>query len=457
MMKNIWYWTRSVALISFVLVISSTIGFSNARAQRMRPKVVTYFPQAHGARAHGMSIQADGKIVVVGAVEDAHDLDFEWGLVRYKPDLSLDETFGIGGHVRSDVSGFASRDYLDYVITPNRPGSPIVVAGRMGSVAERSSPELAALARYGSSGILDSSFGADGTGVVKITGRGIEPHRVTALAVQSDGRIVVAGYGSAPNYANRRRSASFLARFRSNGTPDDLFGTKGVRIFAQPAMYITGIALQPDHKILLATVQSGDFVVLRLNSFDGSPDSTFGNAGSSAVADFAEGDVGPSDIPANLGVALQSNGRIIVAGGITLPNQATQLVAMARYTKEGNLDSGFGTNKTGKVVTNAQSSVRAMVVDRMDRILIGGQKASDFLLIRYTSDGVLDTSFGSNGHPFPKLPGRGMVTTDFAEFSPGYPSSEILNALATGGGNLIAAGVHSTSLGMGVAMAKYEY
>src|SRR5215471_6369472 len=68
LLMNIWYWIRSVALMSFVLVISSGIGFSNAPAQRMRPsKVVTYFPQAHGARAHGMSIQADGKIVVVGA------------------------------------------------------------------------------------------------------------------------------------------------------------------------------------------------------------------------------------------------------------------------------------------------------------------------------------------------------------------------------------------------------
>src|SRR5262245_45017181 len=98
-----------------------------------------------------------------------------------------------------------------------------------------------------------------------------------------------------------------------------------------------------------------------------------------------------------------------------------------------------------------------MVVDRTDRILIGGQKASDFLLIRYTSGGVLDTSFGSTGNPFTQLRGTGMVTTDFAEFSPGYPSSEVINALATGGGNLIAAGVHSMGLGMGVAMAKYQY
>ena len=205
-MKSIWYWTRSVALISFVLVISSVIGSSDERAHSMRPsKVVTYFPQAHGTRAQGMSIQPDGKIVVVGAVEDANHLDFEWGLVRYKPDLSLDETFGIGGHVRTDVSGFASRDYLDYVMTPNTPGSPIVVAGRTGSVVGPPSPEQAALARYVSTtGVLDGSFGTDGTGIVKITGRGIEPHRVTALAVQSDGRIVVAGYGSVPNYADRR-------------------------------------------------------------------------------------------------------------------------------------------------------------------------------------------------------------------------------------------------------------
>jgi uncharacterized delta-60 repeat protein len=142
------------------------------------------------AEAHGLAIQADGKIVAVGQVL-THNFDVQWAMARYKPDGSLDRTFGSGGK----VTGL--RGAAEAVVTPG--SHRILAAGGT------------ALVGFRRDGRPDPTFGRAG-GVART------PFGVTALALQRDGKIVVAGAGPGEDDADFA-----LARFNRNGKPDPSF------------------------------------------------------------------------------------------------------------------------------------------------------------------------------------------------------------------------------------------
>src|SRR5262249_53663986 len=91
------------------------------------------------------------------------------------------------------------------------------------------------------------------------------------------------------------------------------------------------------------------------------------------------------------GIALQSDGTILAVG------RSGTDVALARYMPDGSLDATFGSG--GRVVTNLGSTdvARAVAVQSDGKIVIAGASGGDFALVRYTTDGSLDTSFGAGG------------------------------------------------------------
>jgi uncharacterized delta-60 repeat protein len=261
-------------------------------------KLTTAFTKK-GDIAWGLTLQDDGKIVAVGDA-GANGNHAKMALARYLPNGILDPSFGGDGKVRTDFTP-APEDGLAVAITAQ---DKIVVAGGNGFGLEN---EKFALARYESDGSLDSTFGGDGKVTTDIA-RG--PDVAFALALQTNGRIVVAG-GASQGLSNPRWA---LARYNLNGRLDPAFGDNG-KIVTDFTPYDDGayaMKLQDDGKIVAVGLagfdfeDGGSFAVARYET-NGVLDTTFGGDGK-VVTDFARG------YDSAYSVAIQSNGRIVVAG-----------------------------------------------------------------------------------------------------------------------------------------------
>jgi uncharacterized delta-60 repeat protein len=247
-----------------------------------------------------------------------------------------------------------------------------------------------ALARYDSMGILDNSFGIGG---IVTTSFGDSSIYGNGIVVQPDGKIIVAGgidYGWAVDVA--------LVRYHSDGSIDSTFGTDGLVTTAVSSFNDAGVAMvgQPDGKFLVAvnTSVSGhwEFALVRYN-VNGTLDASFGNNGKVVT------DIGASDDVVH-SITLLPDGRILLAGGSN--DGANTDIAVVRYNTDGSLDSSF--DEDGKVTTGVTGGYiyGSDVVAQPDgRIVVaaltGFGPMSDFVVVRYQMDGALDDSFGSGG------------------------------------------------------------
>lgn len=250
-----------------------------------------------------------------------------------------------------------------------------------------------ALTRHLQDGGLDGSFGAGGVVTTDLR----TADRANALALQPDGKIVAAGYG-ADSDGNRFA----LARYNSDGTLDNSFGTGGKVLTAFPGS--TGsiaysVAIQPDGRIVAGGTTNGAeraFALARYNG-DGTLDTSFGNGGLVTTRIENRDSYG-------LGMALQLDGRIVAVGSV-LRSVGSEDVAFAaaRYNADGTLDASFGNG--GTVITPigpVADAAESVALQADGRIVAGGVSFVgttniDFALVRYHQDGTLDTSFGNGG------------------------------------------------------------
>ncbi|MBC1238437.1 DUF4347 domain-containing protein [Nostoc sp. 2RC] len=193
-------------------------------------------------------IQPDGKIVVTGGVMVNGNNNFI--LARYNSNGSLDTNFGSNGKVITDFPG--TDDFGNSVALQS--DGKIVVAGSTGNIGSNGD---FALARYNSNGTLDTSFGNGGKVVTDLGGNDAGQ----SLAILQNGKIVVSGF--AQNPSDRRDFA--LAVYNSNGSLDTSFGNSGKVITPVGSSYFqdTRVAVQSDGKIVVAGSDSGNFVVAR--------------------------------------------------------------------------------------------------------------------------------------------------------------------------------------------------
>ena len=401
-------------------------------------------------------------------------------------DGDLDPTFGAGGIVITDF-GVWHEAFAGVLQSDGK----IIVAGRAGS-------SIAgfdfALARYNSDGSLDASFGGDGRVTTDFGG---ESDSARAVALQSDGKIVAAGYIS-----DLRGNSFALARYDSNGELDPTFGGDGrVTTDFTGGSYAFAVVVQSDDKIVAAGLSNPlyagyEFALARYNS-DGSLDASFGGDGR-VTTDFsyiayanaltlqsdgkivAAGEVydrlgnthfllarydGGGELDPTFGgdgrvttdfsgsgrvydVAVQGDGKIVAAGVTTqysIPFPSYNF-ALARYDGHGELDPTFGGD--GRVTTDfgGADTAFAVAVQSDGKIVAAGEfllqfgTSTDFALARYNSDGSLDASFG----------GDGRVTTDFLSYS----ASARAVALQSDG-KIVLAGTAYQS-GFDFALARYE-
>ncbi|MDZ4405030.1 LamG-like jellyroll fold domain-containing protein [Prosthecobacter sp.] len=328
---------------------------------------------SNDAYARGVALQSDGKIVVAGHA-DIGTRDF--AVVRYNASGTLDITFNGSGKVFTPIGG--SYDEA-YAVTVQSDGK-IIAAGwtRSGS-----SNDNFAVVRYNTDGTLDTSFSGDGK---QSTDFGTNQEYATSVALQSDGKIVLAGDCS-NDFA--------LARYNADGSLDTSFGSGG-KVITDLGTGDTSqdnMTIQSDGKILLTgriTNPTHDFLLVRYNS-DGSLDASFGEDGKVITPVGSGDDFGRS-------VVVQSNGKILVAGDAE--GGALSDFAVVCYNGDGTLDSSFGSG--GKVITQISSShdrAYDMALQSDGKIILAGYSGSnsDFALVRYNGDGTLDTGFGSGG------------------------------------------------------------
>ena len=223
------------------------------------------------------------------------------------------------------------------------------------------------------SGSLDDSFGSGGKVITPV---GSSNDLRNAMALQNDGKILVAGcsLGSNQDFA--------VVRYNPDGTLDTGFGNGGNVITPVGSSNDRGyaLALQNDGKILVAGYSyngsNPDFAVVRYNP-DGTLDTGFGSGGKVITP------VGSSD-DFGYAMALQNDGKILVAGHIIKSHWD---FAVVRYNPGGTLDTGFGSG--GKVITPVGSSDdkgHAIVVQNDGKILVAGYSSNgsnyDFAVIR---------------------------------------------------------------------------
>lgn len=331
--------------------------------------VITYIPIIQGYilgsqnQANSVLMQADGKIIIAGMT--VIDNVQQFLVVRYTTDGNLDVTFGTNG-CQTTVLGDSA---VAYGVALDASGNIVVVgASVLNGVSS------IALARYDSTGALDNTFGVNGTVLTGISS-GSSGY---ALVIQSDGKIVVTG-----SVLQSNDVWIPIVRYNSDGSLDTSFGTNGITIITIEDCAI-GYSLiqQPDGKFVIGGFAEGNAFVVRVND-DGTIDTTFNGTGSISIQSGLSSFV--------RGTGLQSNGKIIVAG------YTNGQCFLSRLNTDGTLDTTFGTNG---ITTNNFSNYNIaldVAIDSSDRIIIAGLSADTPIAARYTSNGVLDTTFGIQG------------------------------------------------------------
>ncbi len=220
-------------------------------------KVITDF-NGLADRAYAAALQQDGRIVVAGSVEVFSQFPElrNFALARYNPDGSLDTGFGSGGKVTTDF--FGSTDEA-FGVTIQQDGK--IIAG--GGASDPSIPSGAdfGLARYNPNGSLDPSFGTNGKVMTDFLSEG---DGIRAIALLADGKILAAGH--ADDAEGNGITDFALAQYNADGSLDSTFGAGGrVRtdFFVESTDWINAIAIQADGKIVVAGRAENDFALAR--------------------------------------------------------------------------------------------------------------------------------------------------------------------------------------------------
>ena len=341
-----------------------------------------------------VALQPDGKILIAGSANG------DFALARHNADGTLDTSFGSGGSVTTDLGGID--EGFDVALQPD---GKIVMVGRSGGLAGFDF----GVVRYDADGSLDTAFGTGGVVRTDFAGGADDAHGV---AIQADGKIVVAGHAGLgerqrlrAGALQRRRQPRHELRQRRQGDDERRrrHGSGPMRSTLQPDGKIVVVgAVDPSHTF------DYHFGLARYNT-DGSLDTSFGQGGTIV------GDLGSA-----AGVVVQPDGKIVVAGnGLNSGPLVTFDFVLARYDADGSLDTAFGND--GRVTTDLsadQDFGEGVALQSDGKIVVVGQRTTstvyDLAIARYDTDGSLDTSFGTGGSLSTDFNGSGDLGKDVA-------------------------------------------
>jgi uncharacterized delta-60 repeat protein len=349
--------------------------------------------------------QPDGKYIIAGKAMNQKTGNFDWTIIRFNADGSLDPTFGWGGVVLTDFYG----GHDEAIALALQPDGKVVVAGFAGNPGPEAYPGCEencisvptdfAVVRYNPNGSRDYGFGWYGYVTIDFFGG---QDMASAIAIQPDGKILVGGEA----FRTSADADFAIARLNPNGSRDASFGWGGLvaTSFSKGADAAYKLVLQPDGKIIAvgaawsATTNNYDFALARYNT-NGSLDPTFGWGGLVMTDFFGQTDVA-------FATAMQPDGKLVVGGLAQNPNTNSFDFAIARYNTNGSLDPAFASYGKPGVGTvdfaGGYDQIRWLMIQPDGKIVAVGHTVSpttgfDFGVARFNTDGTLDPSFADGG------------------------------------------------------------
>lgn len=237
------------------------------------------------------------------------------------------------------------------------------------------------LARFNTGGSLDKTFDTDG---IQITDFRTYNDVINSVAIQSDGKIVAAGSAS-----NGQNDAFAIARYNTDGSPDNTFDTDGKKMtfINSNNVYAVSLAVQDDGKLVAAGYEQSavktNFAIVRYNA-NGSLDNSFDSNGS-LIGNFKQNNT------VFTSTAVQKDGKIAAAGYTW--NGANYDNIVIRYNTNGSLDTSFSSDGTLVTATSSNPFTSKIALQTDGKIVIGAGN----LLARYNTNGGLDNTFGTDG------------------------------------------------------------
>jgi uncharacterized delta-60 repeat protein len=337
------------------------------------------------SEAFAVTVQpADQKILVAGDyIQDAqYGGGYSFCAARYLPDGTLDNSFGVGGKLLI-ILGNASSSAHSIAIQAD---GKILLAG---SYYINSNPELC-LIRLTADGIPDNTFNNGGF-VFLSSWTGMR------VVLQPDGKIIVSGSYYVPGSPTNKANFG-VVRYNSNGIIDNSFGTNGQVITDVGGRdLVTGLALQPDGKIVVTGYRDNNYIVAVRYMSSGNLDYSFGSGGKSYIT------IGDGQDCGAAGMTLQSDGKILIVGQYTTQTYARNFI-IVRLNSNGTLDNSFAGNGKKGVNFNGFDFGYAIAQQANGKIVVVGQTLHDmnstqyqFALCRLNIDGSLDNNFGDAG------------------------------------------------------------
>ena len=342
--------------------------------------------------AYAAALDPSGNVVMAGATSNGNA-----ALASVTRDGFLNSSFGGGGNGFVTYNFSSSTDNF-FALVPVGDGRFVACGTTFGA----STAIDFLVARFESDGSLDPSFAGGYVDTpFSLTGSGGELFdQCNAVAVQSDGKIVAAGFTD-----ENGPDQVALTRYTTDGQLDMTFGNQGKVVInagqnANGSSQAHALLVQPDGRLLVAGFASGqfnsEFLLMRLDS-DGTPDATFGSGG------IVRTPVGTGEDIANA-MVLQPDGRIVTAGS-SVATDGRRDFALARYTTAGALDATFG---TGGLVTTpvgpGDDIAYSLIRMPWGRLIAAGSAristsagGTDLALISYNGDGSVDRFFGDQG------------------------------------------------------------
>ena len=322
-------------------------------------------------------------------------------VARVKPDGSPDFSFSTDGRLTIDVGDDTDDTCVAIAAAPD---GKVVVAGE----SYDGTTVSFALARIKANGVLDTTFGAGGKQLIGFDVFGATNPHAAAIAVRSDGTILVAG-GAFTNDGNQ----FVIARLLPDGSYDTAFNLTGrQRVAFGGSARAYAMAVDAQDRIVLAgyTNPGGsetnyDMAIARLLA-DGSLDASFDGDGRATVA-FDIGGASGSNLDIAHALALQADGRIVIGGEVDVSATTTENLdfGIARLTANGALDPTFGSG--GRVLVPFDRSpagtdqLQALRIDAGRIVAAGyaveGDVSVNAALVRLRTDGSRDPTFGNFG------------------------------------------------------------
>jgi uncharacterized delta-60 repeat protein len=356
------------------------------------------------------------RILLAGSCFSGSSTFDDFCLARYRDNGAVDTSFGGGtGIVVTDVGGGYDNATAVYFESD-------VYAIVAGACANGATADFCAV-RYNFNGTLDATFGAGGKVLVPV---GSENDYANAIVKQNDGKFVLAGWCT-----NGSINQMCLLRLNANGSVDTTFGNNGrvVENIFQGATdrRATALAMDGSRIIVTGTCKSGtvhSMCAIRYNS-NGTRDLTF--AGGALIFQ-----IGSDSKAAAVNVGLFT-GSIFISGtciASPAPVDGRADFCAAKFNSSGALDTSYGDNGDGKVITSSglDTIATSASLDYVDKLVVAGSCSTPkkFCAVRYNAFGELDSSFGASGFFYTSV--LSFANVDKANASAIQPDGKLLLA-----------------------------